>query len=124
MKNKKRNLLDWLEKLATLYSKEMMHYFHTPLAYVVIVVFLLISGYLFATPLFLNNQATIVAFSEIAPLLFTFFVPAITMRLFAEEYKTGTIEVLFTNPVTIMQVTLAKLAFSNLHIPHNRFFSG
>lgn len=100
----------WLEKCLTLYAKEAMHYFHTPSAYVIIVVFLLISGYLFATALFLNNQATIAAFSEIAPLLFTFFVPAITMKLFAEEYKTGTIEILFTNPVTITQIMIAKLA--------------
>ncbi len=110
MNDKKRNLPVWLEKLATLYGKEIMHYFCTPSAYVVIVVFLLISGYLFATPLFINNQATIMGFGEIAPLLFTFFVPAITMRLFAEEYKTGTIEVLLTNPVTLMQVIIAKLA--------------
>lgn len=106
----KKNLKIWIEKSLVLYAGEISHYFYTPSAYVVIVVFLLICGYFFAAPLFINNQATIVTFSGIAPLLFTFFVPALTMRLFAEEYKTRTIEVLLTNPVTAPQIIIAKLA--------------
>jgi ABC-2 type transport system permease protein len=109
-KNKKNGLPSLLHNFPILYEKEIYHYFFNPSAYVVIAVFLIISGYFFANSLFINNQATIVTFTDIAPLLFTFFIPALTMRLFSEEYKTATIEILFTNPVTPVAVTLAKIA--------------
>ncbi|HUT85545.1 MAG TPA: ABC transporter permease subunit [Elusimicrobiales bacterium] len=107
---KMESLKLWLDKFVILYAKETAHYFYTPSAYVVTVVFLLISGYFFATPIFLQNQANISTFLSIAPLLFIFFIPAITMRLIAEEYKSKTIEILLTNPVTVPQVITAKLA--------------
>ncbi|MBI4249890.1 MAG: ABC transporter permease subunit [Elusimicrobia bacterium] len=91
-----------------LYKKEARAYFNTPSAYVVIVVLLLISGYFFAEPLFLSNVSSLSAFTGILPLLLVFFVPAVTMRLFAEEVKSGTVEILMTLPIEDYKLLLAK----------------
>lgn len=93
---------------AALYRKELRSFFDTPAAYVVTIVLLLISGYLFATPLFLQNRAVLSSFTDIAPLLFLFFVPAVTMRLYSEEFKAGTMEILATLPVEDEEVLAAK----------------
>jgi len=94
--------------LSALCSKELAHYFYSPAAYIVAAVFLLVCGYLFSVPLFMLNQASIRGFLETAPLLMTFVVPAVTMRLFAEEFKSGTAELLFTLPVKEWQVLMSK----------------
>lgn len=91
-----------------LLSKELKAYFDTPTAYVVGIVTLLISGYLFSAPLFIAGRAVLDGFTETAPLLFLFFVPAVTMRLYAEEVKSGTAEVLAALPVPDMDVLAAK----------------
>ena len=91
-----------------LYAKETRAYFNTPAAYIIAVAFLLITGYLTAQPLFLVGQASIGGLMELAPLLLTFFVPAVTMRLFSEEQKSGTLELLQTLPVEDHHILLAK----------------
>lgn len=97
-------------RFRSLYKKEARAYFNTPTAYIVVVAFLLITGYFFSQPLFLANSATLQSFSEVAPLLLVFFVPAVTMRLVAEELKSGTVEILVTLPVQDAEVVLAKYA--------------
>lgn len=94
--------------LLALWTKECRSFFDTPAAYVVTIVVLLISGYLFASPLFVANLAVLGAFTDTAPLLMLFFIPAITMRLYAEEAKTGTLELLCTLPAEDVEVLLAK----------------
>ena len=94
--------------MVKLYTRELAGYFNAPTAYVIITVFLIISGYFFAQPLFLINQATLRSFTDISPLLFSFLAPAVTMRLFAEERKSGTIEVLFTLPLNETEILIAK----------------
>ncbi|MFH1724034.1 MAG: ABC transporter permease [Elusimicrobiota bacterium] len=101
-------MTDRLPLVWALYKKEMRANFDTLTAYVVTVVILLISGYLFASPMFLHNQADLSAFVGVTPLLFLFFIPAVTMRLFAEEYKSGTIEILATLPVRDGEVLAVK----------------
>ncbi len=91
-----------------LLGKELKAYFDTPTAYVVGIVTLLISGYLFSAPLFIAGRAVLDGFVETAPLLFLFFVPAVTMRLYAEETKSGTAEVLAALPVRDEDVLAAK----------------
>lgn len=101
----------WLRGLrvfGALCSKELAHYFYSPAAYLVAAGFLLVAGYLFSVPLFLLNQASVRGFFEGAPLLMTFVVPAVTMRLFAEEFKSGTAELLLALPVPEWQILLAK----------------
>ncbi|MBI4348245.1 MAG: ABC-2 transporter permease [Elusimicrobia bacterium] len=97
-----------MSPLKALYLKETRAYFNTPTAYIIAVVFLAITGYLSAQPMFVAGQASAAGFLDLAPLLLTFFVPAITMRLFSEEQKAGTIELLQTLPVSDHEIVLAK----------------
>jgi len=93
---------------ARLYRKELLQYLWTPSAYILAAVFLLLCGYAFATPLFLVNQATLSAFTGAAPVLLAFLLPALTMRLFAEEKRSGTMELLLSSPADDWQVLLSK----------------
>lgn len=94
--------------LIVLLKKEILISIKTPAAYVVIIVFLLISGYLFADGLFLSNVATLRPFFSLTGILFLFFIPALTMRTFSEEFRNGTLEVLATHPVSRGKLVLAK----------------
>ncbi|MCB0823277.1 MAG: gliding motility-associated ABC transporter permease subunit GldF [Bacteroidales bacterium] len=96
-----------------LYLKEIKGFLNSLLGYIVIAVFLLINGlFLWVFPLDTNildfGYASLDALFQIAPFVFLFLIPAITMRFFAEEKKTGTIELLMTRPLSDLQVILAK----------------
>jgi ABC-2 type transport system permease protein len=90
--------------------RELSGYFATPLAYVFIVIYLTLSGALtfFAGGFFERNEADLRAFFLFVPWLFLFLMPAIGMRLWAEERKSGTIELLLTLPITTGQAVLGK----------------
>ena len=91
------------------FKRELKSYFTTPIAYVFLVVFLFFSGYLtFKNGFFEIRQADMTTFFINMPLLFAFMVPATTMRLWAEERKTGSIELLLTLPITVTQAVLGK----------------
>lgn len=94
--------------VGTIARREIRSFFNSPVAYVVIIVFLAILGWFFTSNLFLANVASVRVVFELVPFLFLFFVPAITMRLFAEEKKTGTLELLTTKPVRDVEIVLAK----------------
>lgn len=95
--------------------KELKSFFNSPVAYVILTLFLLIAGWFFASSLFLINQAELRdIFSFVIPLSFMFFVPAITMRLIAEEKKSGTLELLVTLPVRDSEIVLGKFFASLL----------
>ena len=93
-----------------IFKRELRSYFNSPVAYVVIVVFLAILGWFFANNLFLNNVASlfIIFDSPLVKILFLVIAPAITMRLIAEERKTGTIELLTTKPIKDVEIILGK----------------
>jgi ABC-2 type transport system permease protein len=91
-----------------IFRRELRSYFNSPVAYVVIVVFLAIIGWFFTSNLFLMNVASLRIVFELVPLVFLFFVPAITMRLLAEEKKSGTLELLTTKPVRDIEIVLGK----------------
>ncbi len=93
---------------AVFYKKELKSYFDSPVAYIVITIFLLISGWFFFNDLFLVNEASVRNLFSIIPFIFMFFVPAITMRQISEEKKSGTIEILVTLPVKDYQIVLGK----------------
>jgi ABC-2 type transport system permease protein len=97
-----------LPNVLPIFRRELRYYFHSPVAYVVIVVFLAILGWFFTNNLFLMNVASLRIVFELVPLLFLFFVPAITMRLIAEEQKSGTLELLTTKPVRDVEIVLGK----------------
>jgi ABC-2 type transport system permease protein len=90
-------------------KRELKGYFETPLAYVFLVVFLFFAGYLtFRQGFYEARQADLRPFFMNLPMLFVFMVPATAMRLWAEERKTGSIELLLTLPITVMQAFLGK----------------
>lgn len=97
-----------LEKISVVVNKELMLYFNSPIAYIVVSTFLLISGFFYSRPLFVQNYATLRHLFELLPLLFLFFIPAITMRIYSEEYKTGTIEIMYTLPLNKIEILCGK----------------
>lgn len=95
----------------TIAKKELQSYFDSLIAYILLVLFLGFSGFftwLFGSDIFLVGQASLQSFFSIAYWTLFFFTPALTMRLLAEEKKTGTIELLLTKAVTDRQVVLGK----------------
>jgi len=94
--------------IAILCKKELKDYFDSPIAYIVITIFLLITGWFFFSDLFLVNQASLRNLFSIVPFIFMFFVPAVTMRLISEEKRSGTIELLLTLPVRDHEIILGK----------------
>ncbi|MFH1427453.1 MAG: ABC transporter permease [Patescibacteria group bacterium] len=99
---------DYIRIIYILFKKELMSYFNSPIAYIFIGVFLVVGNWLFFNYFFLINQSNLRSFFSLLPWMFLFLSPAITMRLWAEEKKSGTIEFLLTLPVTDWQVVLAK----------------
>ncbi|MBN1804002.1 MAG: hypothetical protein JW837_02005 [Sedimentisphaerales bacterium] len=98
-----------MNSFLAVFKRELKSYFTTPLAYVFLVIFLFFSGYLtFKEGFYEMRQADMSAFFRNLPLLFVFMVPSTAMRLWAEERKVGSIELLFTLPVTITQAVLGK----------------
>jgi ABC-2 type transport system permease protein len=92
----------------TISRREIRTYFNSPVAYIVVTVFTIITGYLFFTQLLLEQQADMRGFFGSMPLLFMFLAPAITMRLLADEKSSGTLELLITMPVRDWEVVLGK----------------
>jgi ABC-2 type transport system permease protein len=96
------------ENVKHIFKKEFKSYFVSPIAYIVISIFLLIMGWLFFSTFFLNDQASLVGFFAILPPAFAFIIPAVTMRLFSEEMNMGTYELLLTLPVTFRDIIVGK----------------
>ena len=78
-----------MHQVSHIMGKELKDFFISPIAYIVISVFLLVTGWLFFSTFFVFNQADMRNFFNLLPMTFAFVVPAITMRLFAEELNTG-----------------------------------
>jgi ABC-2 type transport system permease protein len=91
-----------------IFKKEFAAYFISPIAYIVISVFLLVTGWFFFMTFFLQNQASLRDFFALLPITFSFVIPAVTMRLFSEELNVGSYEILLTMPVTFRDVILGK----------------
>ncbi|MBW1956208.1 MAG: ABC transporter permease subunit [Deltaproteobacteria bacterium] len=89
-------------------GKELKDYFVSPIAYIVISVFLLVTGWIFFTTFFLFNQADMRNFFNLLPMTFSFVIPAVTMRLFSEELSVGSLETLLTLPVRFSDVVMGK----------------
>jgi ABC-2 type transport system permease protein len=98
-----------MKSFLAVFKRELKSYFATPLAYVFLVIFLFFAGYLpFRQGFFEIRQADLRLFFMNLPLLFVFMVPSTAMRLWAEERKTGSIELLLTLPITVTQAVLGK----------------
>ncbi len=97
-----------MENTAYIFRKEFKGYFVSPIAYIVITIFLVLSGWFFFSTFFLYSQAELRNFFTLLPVIFSFIIPAITMRLFSEELNTGSYELLLTMPVTSLDIILGK----------------
>ena len=97
----------------SLYKKEIASFFSTITGYLVVGVFLVLTGlFLWVIPgemnILFGGYATLDSLFYLAPWLYLFLVPAVTMRLFADEKRTGTIELLYTRPLSEFHIVLAK----------------
>ncbi len=99
-----------MSQLAPVFKREFLGYFRSPVAYVFLIVFLVASVGLafFLGHFFDNGQASLDSFFFFHPWLFLFLIPAAGMRLWSEEKRTGTVELLFTLPITTLEAVLAK----------------
>jgi ABC-2 type transport system permease protein len=107
-----------MSALMTVAAREWKAYFATPLAYVFLVVFLVLCGFVTFElgSFYQRNQADLNAFFSYHPWLYLFLVPAIAMRIWAEERKSGSIELLLTLPLTLRTTVLAKFLAAWLFI--------
>jgi ABC-2 type transport system permease protein len=99
-----------MRNVAIIAKRELASYFATPLAYIFIVIFLALTGAFafYVGGFFTREQADLEPFFTYHPWLYLMLIPAVAMRLWAEERKTGTIEVLMTLPITTTQAVLGK----------------
>ncbi len=107
-----------MNAIMTIYRRELSSYFSTPVAYVFIVIFLMLSGIFtfYLGGLFERGQADLQPFFSFLPWLYLFLVPAISMGMWAEERKSGSIEMLMTLPVSVGQAVIGKFLAAWLFI--------
>lgn len=97
-----------MNNTVNIFRKELKGYFISPIAYIVISVFLVLTGWFFFSTFFLYGQAEMRSFFSLLPLVFSFIIPAVTMRLFSEEFNTGSYELILTMPVSSMNIIAGK----------------
>ena len=99
-----------MNNIKAIFRREFAAYFATPVAYVFIVIFLFLMGVFtfYIGAFYERNQADLEPFFRFHPWLYLFLIPAIAMRLWSEERKTGTIELLMTLPIPAYQAVIAK----------------
>ncbi len=88
-----------MKNIVTIFFKEFKAYFSSPVAYILISSFLVVTNWLYFRTFFLMDLSSLRSFFSILPWVFLFLAPAITMKAWAEEKKIGTIEILMTLPV-------------------------
>src|SRR4026209_1688149 len=101
-----------------IWERELGGYFTSPIAYVFLVIFLLLTGFFTFTVgnFFERGEASLVSFFTWHPWLYLFLVPAVGMRLWSEERRLGTMELLLTMPVTTWQAIVGKFLASWLFL--------
>jgi ABC-2 type transport system permease protein len=92
----------------TIFRKELRGYFVSPIAYIVISIFLILTGWFFFSTFFLYGQAEMRSFFSLLPVIFSFIIPAVTMKLFSEEFNTGSYELIMTMPLRPLDIILGK----------------
>ena len=106
-----------MREAAVIASRELRSYFVSPIAYVFGALFLLVINYLSVQQMLEHGRpASMQPFFSLLPIIFLFFLPALTMRLWAEERKLGTLELLMTFPVTVGQLIAGKFTAALLYL--------
>ena len=97
-----------MHNLKAIYFKELKSYFNSPMAYIFLVIFAIINGYFFTRTFFLFNQSDMRSLFNIIPLVYLFFIPAVTMSLIAREKNLGTMEIISTLPLKEVDFVAGK----------------
>ena len=107
---KHRILKFTMKNILILFKRELCSYFQTPIAYIFLIIFLFLSGLctFYIGDFFTRGQADLIPFFSFHPWLYMIFIPALTMRTWSDERFVGTIELLFTLPVTTFEVVISK----------------
>ena len=92
----------------TIFYRELVGFFNSPMAYIFLVIFAIVNGYFFTNRFFLFGQSDLRSLFDIIPLVFLFFIPAITMGLIARENDIGTMEIMSTLPLSTVEFVMGK----------------
>jgi ABC-2 type transport system permease protein len=95
-------------------KKDLKGYFNSPIAYIVITIFIVFVGFFFFKDFFFYNQAEMRSLFQLMPLMLSFVIPATTMRLFSEERHSGSFEILMTLPVSSKDIVIGKFAAATI----------
>ena len=134
-----------MRNINTIFRREHLGFFNCPMAYIFLVIFAIVNGYFFTNRFFLFGQSDLRALFDIVPLVFLFFIPAVSMGLIARENDIGTMETMSTLPLSTSQFVVGKflaalilillglvatlihfitLVFVGTNIDHGAIFSG
>lgn len=97
-----------MNNILTIFKKELRSYFNSPIAYIFLVVFLVVMNWLFFSRFFLIGQVSLRGFFGLIPWMFLILLPALTMRVWAEEKKSGSFELLMTLPIRDYEAVVGK----------------
>ena len=97
-----------MNNIKNIFFRELKSFFHSPMAYIFLVVFVVVNSFFFTNIFFKVNQSDLRTLFNIIPMVYLFFIPAICMGLIAKENNMGTMEVLTTLPITERQLVLGK----------------
>ena len=97
-----------MQNIKYIYLKELRSYFNGPMAYIFLIIFSLVNGYFFSNTFFIFGQSDMRALFQIVPLVYLFFIPAITMGIISKEKNIGTMEVMCTLPIKDFELVIGK----------------
>ena len=97
-----------MNSMLNIYRRELSNFFNSPMAYITLVVFLLIGGWFFTSTFFLINESDLRNLFGVIPIVYIFFIPAITMSLIAKERSDNTMEFLTTLPIREIDIVVGK----------------
>tara|TARA_B110001454_G_scaffold169398_1_gene159708 strand:- start:345 stop:878 length:534 start_codon:yes stop_codon:yes gene_type:complete len=90
------------------FRREMLGFFNSPMAYIFLVIFAVVNGYFFTNTFFLFGQSDLRTLFDIVPLVYLFFIPAVSMGLIARENNIGTMEIISTLPLNTYEFVIGK----------------
>ena len=97
-----------MQNIKHIYLKELRSYFNGPMAYIFLIIFSLVNGYFFSNTFFIFGQSDMRALFQIVPLVYLFFIPAITMGIISKEKNIGTMEIMCTLPIKDFELVIGK----------------
>ena len=97
-----------MNNIRAILNRELQGFFNSPMAYIFLVIFALVNGYFFTNTFFLFGQSDLRALFDILPLVYLFFVPAVSMGLISRENSIGTMETMSTLPLTNFEFVMGK----------------